>query len=228
MIGIVGGSEKQMGVILEGMKVTRKAAFGVSKFYFGKIGKSPVVICVSGLGKVAAATACQVMIEKFKVRKVVFIGVAGALNPDLDIGDFVVSKDCMQHDVDMSALGLKPGQFLYAKQAIYPADKKLANKALAALKAAGFRATIGRVLSGDQFVSDRGKSEQLRKDLGGDCIEMEGAAAAYVCTAGKVPFVVLREISDRADHAAKIDWEFFSKKAAQDAYDVIIGLVSGM
>jgi adenosylhomocysteine nucleosidase len=221
MLGIVGGSDKEMEVILEGMKVRRKAKKGDASFYEGTLGKKKVVVCVSGLGKVAAAVATQMLIYDYKVDRIVFIGVAGALSPDLDIGDFVVSKDCMQHDVDMTPLGVEPGKFLYSKQMVYPADKKLIDKAQVALKAAGFRSFVGRVLSGDQFVSDHGKSERLRKDMGGDCIEMEGAAAGYVCSVHKVPFVVLRQISDRADHAAKIDWEFFSEKAAQDAFDVI-------
>jgi adenosylhomocysteine nucleosidase len=122
----------------------------------------------------------------------------------------------------MTAFGLPIGQFLFSKLRVYKADKKLMDLAYKGAKEAGFNAVKGRVLSGDQFITDVGKAKNLRKQLKGDCIEMEGAALAHVCTTNKIPFVIIRHICDRADHSARVDADSFCETAARNSYKIIV------
>ena len=139
--------------------------------------------------------------------------------------EFVISKDCIQHDVDMTAFGLKRGQFLFSKTRVYKVDKKLIKLGYEASKKSGFKTYKGRVLSGDQFITDIKKSKQLRKELSGDCIEMEGAALAHVCSINKIPFVIIRFICDKSDKSAQVDADAFCDSAASNSFIIINEMV---
>ncbi len=215
MIGIIGAMDVEIEQLLHEMTDTEQTALYHSLYYKGTIGGNSVVITKSGVGKVNAAIAAQTLIHQYQVTSIVFIGVAGAIHPELDIGDMVISTSCQEHDLDASTLGFPRGAIPFQEVSEYPADPHLIEFALTAgnsLK--DIQVRKGKVLSGDQFITDSKLVSWLRSELAGDCVEMEGAAVAHVCYLFQIPYVVIRSMSDRADHAAPVNFIEFTQLAA--------------
>jgi adenosylhomocysteine nucleosidase len=176
---------------------------------------------------VNAALCTQVLIDRFQVQAIVFTGVAGALDPKLEIGDIVVSTECQEHDVDASALGFAKGTIPYQEVSVYPADSKWIDWAVKAGETLeGVQVVQGKVLSGDQFISDLGKVKELREQMEGTCVEMEGAAVAHVAHLAGIPYVVIRSMSDRADHSADVNFAEFTQLAAKRSSEMVCRMLS--
>ena len=191
-------------------------------FYKGTLHGREVLVGMTGVGKVMSAMVVQKLIDTYNPEAVIFSGIAGAVNPDLEIGDVVVSKDCMQHDLDVSSLGFKIGEIPYTGMRIIDADKKLFDAALS-YKKDGCRIISGRILTGDQFITE--KSEEKRKlftdILGGDAVEMEGASVGFTSFMNNIPFVLVRVISDRADGNAPKNFRSFLHKSSERITDIV-------
>ena len=164
-------------------------------------------------------------ISCLNVDAIICTGVAGALNPSLTIGDIVVSRDCAHHDINFYFLGYKRGHIPFMPKRFFPASKKLVSLAKMA-RVPGQRIMVGRVLTGDVFVQGKTYVKKIKKELGGDCIEMEGASVAHVCVMNKIPFVIIHSISDRADHGSPVDFPAFLKKASEQAFLVVAQILS--
>lgn len=225
-IGIIGATRLEMEYIKNRIVVDDTLKKAGKEFISGKLEGKDIAFVISGIGKVDVGITTQILIDDFDVDKIIFLGVAGAVNPDLNVSDVVVCVDSIQHDVDMKDFGVERGQFIFSNLRIYESDKRLVDVAIQASKKNGFNTSKGRVLSGDQFISDPKKSLELREELEGDCIEMEGAAMAHVCTVNEVSFVIIRQISDNADHSAKVNFEDFCKEASKNLYEILIGILS--
>lgn len=225
-IGIIGAMAEEVELIrqrLEGERTIRKAGI---EFREGHFEGKPIVLCKSGVGKVNSAVCTQLLIDTFGVDAVLFTGVAGALDPQLEIGDIVVSTDCMQHDMDVTALGFPRGTIPYADLSVFPAHERLAELAYeVSARLFPGRAVRGRVLSGDRFIADRDTVRQLREELQGACTEMEGAAVAQVCAMNGIPFVVIRSMSDKADGSAHINFAEFTQLASEHSFRIIEGML---
>jgi len=221
-IGLIGAMVEEIRLMeekLEQETVTVKAGI---RFMEGTLNGKPVVLCKSGVGKVNAAVCTQILIDRFGADAVIFTGVAGALDPSLDIGDVVVSTECVQHDMDASPLGFPRGTIPFADTSVFPADPELVRLAYEASKALpGGRVLKGRVLSGDQFVADRETVRRLHEELQGVCVEMEGAAVAQVCAMNGVPYVVIRSMSDKADGSAHVNFAEFAVQAANRSCQIV-------
>lgn len=203
--------------------------------YRGRLEGKNVIVTKSGIGKVNAAISTQRLLLN-GVTAVVFTGVAGAVDPDLRVGDLVVATDLVQHDVDATALDYAFGE-VPGERLAWAADATLHDLALAAAREAleaqasaqaspgEPKVRAGRIVSGDQFVADAAKVRWLRQTFGAACAEMEGAAAAQVCARYGVPFVVVRSISDSADAHAEIDFRAFTELAAGQAERVVRGML---
>jgi adenosylhomocysteine nucleosidase len=190
--------------------------------YFGK----NVVVCRTGVGKVNAAVTTQILIDQFGVEAVIFTGVAGALDPELQIGDLVISTECVQHDMDVTALGFPRGVIPYAENSVYAADSKLVDLAVASgEKLFADKVKKGRVLSGDQFIASREVVANLYQELNGVCVEMEGSSVAQVCTMNAIPYVVLRSMSDKADGSAHVNFAEFTVIASENSYKMVEEMV---
>lgn len=190
----------------------------------GRLEGVAVLVAQCGIGKVNAAVTTQTLMLE-GVSRLVFTGVAGALAPDLRVGDVVISTDAVQHDVDVAALGYAPGE-VPGSGAAWQADATLLEAAAAAADDLGeVRVVRGRIASGDRFVADAVLGATLRQRFGAVCAEMEGAAVAQVCAQWGVPFVIVRSISDTADHAASVDFRAFTELAAARAEQVVRGLL---
>ncbi|NUN96587.1 MAG: 5'-methylthioadenosine/adenosylhomocysteine nucleosidase [Candidatus Omnitrophica bacterium] len=204
-------------------------------FTTGSIGENKVVLAKSGVGKVNAAIASALLIERFRPTRLIFTGVAGAVSPDLLPGDVVIGATMAQHDLGtwtddgISRRGFANPITGTRNPTGFPADTKLlaraeqaaARVALMAAVVDGTRrkprVTSGVVASGDTFIASTGKRRELREGLGADAVEMEGAAVAQVCHQFKVPCVIIRGISDFADSRAEADIDKFMEVAARNS-----------
>jgi adenosylhomocysteine nucleosidase len=226
MIGIIGAMDVEIEQLLSTMRDAKPTEVFGNLHYTGTLAEVPVVITKSGVGKVNAAFSTQTLIHKYPLTSIIFIGVAGALHPELDIGDIIISTSCQEHDLDASILGFPRGTIPYQAVSEYPADSKLINLALTAANSlAGVRMRAGKVLSGDQFISDATLVNKLHKELAGDCVEMEGAAAAHICYLTNTPYVVIRSMSDRADHTASVNYAEFTQLAADRSCQLVTSML---
>lgn len=235
MIGIVSAIHEELHALLPLLADPRRVELAGRTFHQGRLGAHAVVLVLSGIGKVAAATTAALLIERFDTRELLFTGVAGGLHPDVAVGDVVVARQLLQHDMDASPL-FPRFEVPLTGRSRFDADPALAD----ALAAAARRCTArhghdgllsgstagpstssaprvheGLIVSGDRFVASAADSAQLRAALPDAlAVEMEGAALAQVCADFRRPFAVLRAVSDRADDAAHVDFAAFVARVA--------------
>lgn len=217
-IGIIGAMEIEVETLRSQMTVSGTTKKANMEFFEGTLGNAEVVVVKSGIGKVNAAICVQILADLFQVTHIINTGVAGSLNAALDIGDFLISRDVIHHDVDATIFGYPLGEVPQLGIREFPADEtmiQLAKKTCEEI-VADKKAIIGRVVSGDQFVSSKEVKERLIRDFHGDCTEMEGASIAHASYLNNIPFVVIRAISDKADNSADMDYPTFEKQAAHD------------
>ena len=186
-----------------------------------------LVLVKAGVGKVNAAMCAQLVIDDFDASAVICTGSAGALHDGLDIGDVIVAEDCVQHDVRVDFLGLPPGQIPFTDHRFFASAPALVERA-ASVDLAGHDVVLGRVCTGDTFIQDEARRNEIRDELGGDCVEMEGAAVGQVCTLNNVPFLLVRAISDRADGSSDVDFQDFLHEAAQSSARIVIHLLQDL
>jgi adenosylhomocysteine nucleosidase len=226
VIGIIGAMDSEIAKLLDEMGEVQTEEFQGICYHRGMLSGVPAVVTKSGVGKVNAAVCTQLLIDRFSVNAVIFTGVAGALHPDLDIEDIVISTECQQHDIDASVLGFPKGTIPFQEVSVFPADRQLIEWAkLAGKRIEGVKVVVGKVLSGDQFISDPAKVAELRDEFHGVCVEMEGAAVAHVCHLANVPYVVIRSMSDRADHSAHVNFVEFTERAAERSCAIVRGML---
>ncbi|GGH52058.1 5'-methylthioadenosine/S-adenosylhomocysteine nucleosidase [Comamonas phosphati] len=220
-------AEEQHGLVdaMEGMQSQRHAG---RDFWLGRLHEHEVVCALSGIGKVAAATTTAALIERFGVRAIVFTGVAGGLGPGVNVGDVVIARQFLQHDMDASPIFPRwelPGYGCSTLACDGAMTDRLAQAAAGAVRAgivashASARVHEGLIASGDQFVGSRQASDRLRTELQAAghavlAVEMEGAAVAQACFDYGVPFAAMRTISDRADDSAHVDFSDFVRTVA--------------
>lgn len=221
-IGVIGAMDEEIAQFLEWVGATKESVIAGITFREGTWHGKQVVICKCGVGKVNAAVCTQLLIDRFGVTEIIFTGVAGALHPELSIGDIVISSHCMQHDMDVTPLGFAKGVIPFAPDSVFSADPRLQELAFrAAEELYPGHIRIGKVLSGDQFVADREKVRELHQDMQGDCVEMEGSAVAQVCHLNQIPFVILRSMSDKADGSAHVNFPEFTKHASERSAAIV-------
>ena len=222
MIAIVGALDEELQALLCHAQGLQTFSEGPFVFHRGTLAGHTVLLSKCGIGKVLSAMTTQKIISSFNPSHILFTGIAGGLNPSLNVGDLVIGKDYIQHDFDAMHLGFKRGEIPYCEIHVLSADASLVNLARDFNPPAG-KVLVGRVLSGDQFITQSGKQSHsyLTSELQGDAIEMEGASVALVCSLNKVPFLVLRTISDRADNEAAIDFQSFLPLASQQSLQVV-------
>ena len=155
-------------------------------------------------------------------------GVAGSLNNDLNIGDILISKDAVHHDVDVTIFSYKVGEVPQLGIREFPADAGLISVAEKAIKEnqPDLNYRVGRVASGDQFISSSEVKERIIRDFEADCAEMEGASIAHGAYLNGIPFVIIRAISDKADGSAEQDYPTFEKAAAAHCAKLVADMLA--
>ena len=220
-LGIIGAMREEIETLVENLEETVSRKIAGSTFYEGKLEGLDVVIVQCGVGKVNAAICAQILCSSYGVTHLVNTGIAGSLCAELDIGDMVVSKDAMYHDVDCNTFGYPTGKVPGMDVIAFPADEAMIGYAFGAAEAVNPGHTkLGRVASGDQFVSSKALKEKIIAITQGLCTEMEGAAIAQTAYRNGIPFVILRAISDKADDSAEMDYPTFERIAAHRCAEV--------
>ena len=233
-IGIIGAMELEVEELkshMTGMQVTSRAGMD---FCQGTLHGTQVVIVRSGVGKVNASLCVQILADLFQVTHVINSGVAGSLNSKLEIGDIVISKDAVHHDMDVTPLGYEPGIVPQMAESYFKADEQLMTLARSTCQKVNpdIHVLIGRVASGDQFITNKEVKNHLIATFHADCVEMEGASIAHGCYLNQIPFVILRAISDKADDSGnydyQIDYPTFEKTAAKHCATLVEKLVEDL
>lgn len=218
MIGIIGamsGEVQGLKELMQNVTVTEKSGM---HFYSGTLHEKQVVVVQSGVGKVNAGICAALLIHLFGVNVLINTGIAGSLNNSIDIGDVVLSTDAVQHDFDATSFGkYRYGQIPGLDTLSFEADNELISIAEEACLRVNHSVKVfrGRIVSGDQFISSREKKQWIIEHFGGFCTEMEGSAVAQAAYLSKVPFLIVRVISDKADDSSVVDYPEFEKKAIE-------------
>ncbi|MBT3275711.1 MAG: 5'-methylthioadenosine/adenosylhomocysteine nucleosidase [Spirochaetales bacterium] len=221
MTAIFAAMDGELKSIVSAMSVGEEDSFGRARFYRGSLAGKEIVAGKTGIGKSLSAIAIQAAIDRYHPSQLIFIGIAGSLNPDYDIGDIVIARDCMQHDIDLASQGFHIGEIPFEGIRIIPCDPSLV--ATAARWDGSLKSIYtGRILTGDSFVVDSAHTNLLRKDLQGDAVEMEGASAGLAAMMNDVPFLLIRVISDRSDGVLPEDFKGFLRKSS----DSLLGMVT--
>ena len=225
-IGIIGAMEVEVEKLkarMENVEITRKASM---EFYAGTLEGKNVVVVRSGIGKVNAAVCTQILADHYHVTAVINTGIAGSLKKEINIGDVVLSTDVVHHDMDATGFGYPAGQIPQMKEFAFRADEGLRNLAEECCRRVNPEVGVftGRVVSGDQFISDRVKKQWISETFGGYCTEMEGAAIAQAAYLNHIPFLIIRAISDKADDSANMDYSEFEEKAVRHSVNLILAM----
>ena len=228
--GIIGAMEPEVAILkakLSNGKTTEHAGY---TFYHGTLDGSEVVIVQSGIGKVAAALATALLIDHFQVDYVVNTGSAGGFDASLKVGDIVVSSEVRYHDVDVTAFGYEVGQ-LPANPAAYiphPQLVEAANSGIAKLNPEqAIRAISGQITTGDTFMTKEDDIAKARANFPQmAAVEMEGAAIAQACLQFKVPFVIIRSLSDIAGKESPQSFEEYLETASVNSSQLVLNMLA--
>lgn len=230
---IVSALHDELASVLALMPDEHRQVVGGREFWVGHLHGQDVVAVLSGIGKVAAATTATLLIQRFGVQRIVFTGVAGGLGAGVGVGDVVLARAFLQHDMDASPIfprhelpGYGRSRFdadaaltdaleLACERMLHSLPVQLGHEVVNAFGLHAPRLHQGLLISGDRFVSTSAESQALQGELPDAlAVEMEGAAFAQVCHDFGVPLAVVRTISDRADDMAHVDFPRFLRQVA--------------
>ena len=220
-LGIISALAEEQHGLIEALQSPSKHFYGMREYTAGKLWEIDAVCVLSRIGKVAAAMTAAILVEKFGVTHIVFTGVAGSGDKNVEVGDMVVAESLVQHDFDASPL-FPRHEIPLTGISRFATDVALTERLVSAAKAIT-RVHRGLIASGDQFIGKLGQIQGLKAELPDLlAVEMEGAAVAQVCFELGIPFAVIRTISDNANDDAAVDFMHFIKTvASRYAFDVI-------
>lgn len=229
-IGIIGAMEEEVARLKESMQVERELMRAGMNFCEGVLEGRNAVVVQCGIGKVNAAVCTQILVDEFRVDAVINTGIAGSLNVMIDIGDIVISTDVVHHDVEAGEFGYQPGQVPGLDVFSFQADQTLADLAEKVCREVNPEIQVfrGRIVSGDQFIANSAAKKRIAEQFHPLCTEMEGAAIAQAAYLNKVPFVIIRAISDKADDSATEDYPVFEEKAARHSARLTAGVLEAL
>jgi len=223
-LAIMGAMPEEVEPLLEFFGKYETVNYANNKYYVVNYKNNEIVIAYSKIGKVNSTITASTMIQKFGCEKLLFSGVAGAVSPELKVGDLVVATKLAQHDLDITAFG-HPYGFVPEGAVFEEADKKLIEIAKSVAKDKGLSLKEGTIVTGDQFVCDNERKEWIAKTFDAAALEMEGASVAVTCNALGVPFFILRAISDAADMDASFSFDEFMITSAKISADFVVSMV---
>lgn len=225
MIGIIAAMDSEVRDIKAAMEDGIKVHHGGMTFFKGKLHQKEVVAVKSGIGKVNAAMCTQVLIDIFKVTAIIHVGVAGAVHPELEIGDIVISEDSCQYDMDARAFGHPRGEIPNMDITFFKADPTLIKLAVTAAQDLGATHRVGRIMTADLGVNSNQLKQELLEEFGGLCVEMEGAAVGQVAMLNQVPYLVIRSMSDKADSNLTDDYKENLEASIKNGVAMVLKMV---
>ena len=214
MIGIIVAEEKELIEVKKIINNIKERNIYEKTFYIGNIESKEIVLVKSNVGKVNSARVCQLLIDNFNVELVINVGTAGSVDNSLDIGDVVVATKLVQYDFDVTPFGRKLGEIENIGEYI-EVDKNLLQLF------DGIYVKKGIIASGDKFIVNKEEKDNIRKLFCALCIDMESAGIAQVCYLDKVPFLVIRSITDKLDGSSKIDFETFLESSSKGVANIL-------
>lgn len=229
ILGIIAAMEEELKPLLNGLIENGRVKKAHMEFISGKLWSKDVVLVVSGIGKVNAAVCTQILIDDFKVDKIINIGVAGGIGTNIYPGDIVIGENLVQHDMDTSVFGDKIGQIPRLDTYDFKCDDKLVSLAVEACKKiTDHKYFLGRIVTGDQFIADVNKILLFKDNFGASACEMEGGSIAQVCYLNNIPFIVIRSISDNAGIDAHMDYNKFKEIAVNNSTIILRNMLKIM
>ena len=220
-VGIIGAMKPETETLTESLSDKQTYTLGGIEFSYGRLFDKSVVVATCGVGKVFAAMCAQAMILGFAPDVIINTGVAGTLSDKIHIGGTVVATAVVQHDMDTSALGDPVGLISGINVVDIPCDERLVSSLHECVTSLGIPCLCGKVASGDSFICRQEQKSYISNTFGAVACEMEGAAIGQVCYVNKIPFCVLRSISDGGDEQAQMDYPAFVEMAAKKSTSVL-------
>jgi len=224
-IAIMGAMPEEIEPLLSRVTNIRQTQYAANTYYEATYEGKEVVIAYSKIGKVFAAITATILIEKFGCDRLLFSGVAGAIDPDLNIGDLIIADGLCQHDLDITAFG-HPYGYVPEGEVCIATDPYLRELAKNIALQKGLPLKEGIIATGDQFIANEERKNWISKIFDAHALEMEGASVAVVCNALGVPCFILRAISDSADMDAGFDFDTFLASSAKVSADFILEMVA--
>lgn len=228
-IGIITAMEEELD-ILESLLDNREDVY-LNGFLFkvGKISNHNIILNICGIGKVNSAISTQILISNFNVDSIINLGIAGGIGANIKPGDIIIGDVLAQHDFDVTAFGYNFGIIPRLDTSEFKADEKLVNLAMSSSKKLEHIVShVGKIVSGDQFISSTEKLEWIKKHFNPLASEMEGASIAQTCYLNNVPFLVLRSISDNGDSNANFDYEEFKTIAIENSTNIVMEILKNL
>lgn len=216
-IGVIGAMAEEVELLKNKLENVRTESAAGLTIYLGTLADKQVVLCQSGMGKVAAAAATQLLCTKYHIDAMINSGIAGNMSAAIGVGDVVLSREVTYHDAEIGMI-----KKAYPFMESYMGDKRLLSAAKQACAESGVNCIEGKVATGDLFIGDKALKQKIKDFCSPDCVEMEGAAVAHISCKNDVPFIIIRAMSDNADETAlehlvvkQFDTTEYSDKAAQ-------------
>ena len=223
-LAIMGAMQEEIDPLLEFFKDYKTVEHADNKYYEVNYKGFDIVIAHSKIGKVFASLTASTLIQKFSCDTLLFSGVAGAINPKLNIGDMIVATKLCQHDLDITAFG-HPNGYVPGGKVFVDSSKELLEIAKKVALNQNLKVIEGIIATGDQFVHSNERKEFIETTFKADALEMEGASVAVVCDSLNVPFFILRAISDSANGEANFDFDEFLNSSAKISSNYLVKIV---
>ncbi len=225
-IGIIGAMDEEVELLKASLDNREDHVIAGYHLFTGKLHGKEIVLLKSGIGKVNAAIGTTILLQTFKPDCIINTGSAGGYDPELNVGDIVISSEVRHHDVDLTVFGYEYGQ-VPRQPAAYTPDETLAavaEKCIARMD--GMKTVRGLIATGDQFMNDPDRVERKRKLFPQmKAVEMEAAAIAQTCLQFGTPFIIIRALSDIAGKESGVSFDQFLITAAKHSAEMIIAMI---
>jgi adenosylhomocysteine nucleosidase len=226
-IGIIGAMEEEVELLRSQLEAPNVTEIANCEFTTGTYLDHEIVLLKSGIGKVNAAMSTTILLSQFKPELVLNIGSAGGFDESLEVGSVIISDEVRHHDVDVTIFGYEMGQVPQLPPA-FKADERLISLAKEAVEEMGEHTYgVGLIATGDSFMNDPDRVENVRGQFPGmKASEMEAAAVAQVCHQFGIPFVVIRALSDIAGKESNISFDEFLPLAAKHSTEIVLKVIA--
>ncbi|MDX5475209.1 MAG: 5'-methylthioadenosine/adenosylhomocysteine nucleosidase [Bacillaceae bacterium] len=222
-IGIIGAMQLEIDLLLEKIELRKEYEIAGFPFLTGVINGKEIVVTRCGVGKVNSASCTQILINKFDVNCIINTGIAGSLREDVGVCDIVISTDVTHHDVRKAQM-----KNLFPFQETFSACEELKNLAQKICELKNINHHCGRIVSGESFVKEKMVKDTLIKEYSPACVEMEGSSIGHVSYINKIPFLIIRCISDNADEHASTSYEEFEEIAGKQSASVVLEMIKAL
>lgn len=226
ILGIIGAMDIEVQLIKDKMSNLEEVNYKAFKFYKGKYNGIDVIITTCGVGKVNAASCTQILIDRFNITHIINTGIAGSLNKDVKACDIVISDDVTYHDVRIEQM-----KNLFPFRENFKADGVLIDMAVKACQNTPLGKCnyhVGRIVTGEGFISSNELKKIIAEKYDSHCVDMESGAIGHVAYLNSIPFVIIRSISDNADNDASITYDEFEEIASNNSANIVLGMVSSI